>query len=102
MLGDFDAIEAVAIVGSSWMGPNPCLCFIAGVGDAATAALMDDLRTLIPADHPKGPEAAEVFGYLPLGCAAYEMAADKKPLPSGETNFFYCPRETLEMMAEWE
>ena len=61
--------------------------------------MMDNLRTLIPTDHPKGPAAAEVFGYMPLGCAAYELAANKEALPSGAA--FYCPRETLQMVFEW-
>ena len=97
ILGSLTAIQAVAIIGASGWGPNPCICFAAG---AKVAELMDDMRCLIPADHPRGAGAAELFGYLPLGSAAYKLAAEKVVLPSG-TNF-YCPRETLEMVTEWK
>ena len=89
-------IAALAVVGKSPMGPNPLVAFIAG---DAVGEMMDALRCLIPADHPSGPSAAEVFGYLPVGCAAYEMAAQKTALPSGAE--WYCPRETLQLVMEW-
>ena len=86
------------MVAKSWAGPNPILAYISG-SKAGVGALLDDLRTLIPHDHPKGPSAAEVFGYLPVGCEAYAHADKKAALPSG--CHFYCPRETLQLVASW-
>jgi len=99
-IGTMARLEALAIVGANWSGPNPCVCFVAGASVAATHEMLDELRCLVPADHPDGASAAEVCGYLPVGCAAYEAAANRTPLPSKLA--WYCPRETLEMVMQWE
>ena len=99
LLGSCDAIGALAFVlQPSPFGPNAMVRFIAG---PRVATLMDELRYLIPADHPKGPQAAEIFGYLPVGCAAYELSAAKVPLGAAK-EAWYCPRETLELVMEWK
>ena len=99
VLGSLDKIEALAIMGNSPLGPNPMVAFLAG-NASALPALMDELRALIPANHPKGVEAVEVFGYLPVGCAAYALSESKAVLPSGE--HWYCPRETLQLVMQWQ
>lgn len=94
---------AVAILGKGAFGPNPVLRFIAGVDDAAVDAMLDDLRSLIPTEHPRGPSAVEVFGYLPVGCSACRAAADRRPLPSADDKaVWYCPRETLQLALTWK
>ena len=97
VLGSREKIEALAIMGNSPLGPNPMVAFLAG-NATALPALMDELRALIPANHPKGP--VEVFGYLPIGCAAFALSESKAVLPSGE--HWYCPRETLQLVMQWE
>ena len=95
-------IEALAIVGPSIMGPNAMVSFIAATGSKKVMQLMDTLRCLIPTDHPRGPSAAETFGYLPVGCAAYALADEKTPLNSQGGESWYCPRETRQLVMEWK
>ena len=42
-----------------------------------------------------------VSGYLPKGSEAYRMADEKTKLP-GAGEAWYCPRETLELVMQWE
>ena len=66
-IGAITSLDALAIVAPTpWFGPNPIVCFLAGRDASSTMAMLDDLRCLIPAEHPRGPAAAEVSGHTPV------------------------------------
>lgn len=90
ILGPLSAPTALALVTPSETGPNSILSFAAG---PAVDELLDDLCTLIP---PGG----EIWAYWPVGSAAYELAIAQTRLPSGAR--FYCPRDTEQLVTEWE
>ena len=70
-----------------------------GGADADAAARATTLRRALDAV-TRSASAVEVFGYMPVGCAAYDAAAQKTPIGAGGEHW-YCPRETRQLVMEW-